>query len=136
MSLFYLTALVIPRTVEQARTFFENLEFAAESVQRDDKEVGLIYNLGFDNRKDKRLWFMNRFSEQAWLAMGVNVHTRSEEGGKYIVSLQRRRIIDEALGYWVFQNGRELIIDPDTGDEFGLLPLRTRRSSTLARIRA
>ena len=26
---------------------------------------------------------------------------------------------DESLGYWVFQNGRELTVDPDTGDELG-----------------
>ena len=124
--LFYLTALVIPRTVEQARTFFENLEFAAESVQRDDKEVGLIYNLGFDNRKDKRLWFMNRFSEQAWLAMGVNVHTRSEAGREIHRISAEEAYFDEALGHWVFQNGRELIIDPETGDELGLLPFEDK----------
>ena len=39
-----------------------------------------FYNLGFDNRKDGRLWFMNRFSERAWLGLGVNVHTRDASG--------------------------------------------------------
>ena len=125
-ALFYLTALVIPRTVEQARTFFENLEFAAESAERDDKEVGLIYNLGFDNRKDNRLWFMNRFSEQAWLAIGINVHTRTEGGREVHRISAEEAYFDEALGYWVFQNGRELIIDSETGDELGLLPFKEK----------
>ncbi|HAY99611.1 MAG TPA: YjgP/YjgQ family permease, partial [Opitutae bacterium] len=78
--LFYLTASVVPQTVERARTFLDNLEFAAEETEREAREVGLLYNLGFDNRKDGRLWFMNRFSERAWLGLGVNVHTRDASG--------------------------------------------------------
>ena len=60
--LFYLTASVVPYAVERARTFFDNLEYAA--VEQDVsaiKQQGLVYNLGFDNRKDGRLWFMDRF---------------------------------------------------------------------------
>ena len=78
--LLYLSATVVPFAVEQSRTFLENLEFTHEEAERDAREVGLVHNLGFDNRRDGRLWFMNRFSERAWLGLGVNVHKRNEAG--------------------------------------------------------
>ena len=119
--LFYLTAEVVPGTVERARTFLDNLEYSAQEQERDAREIGLLYNLGFDNRKDQRLWFMNRFSERAWLAMGVNVHTRTSGG----VEVQRvsaaEAYFDEDRGHWVFLKGRELLLDPETGDELRLM---------------
>ena len=119
--MFYLTADVVPYTVERDRTFLDNLEFSAKELERDAKEIGLRYNLGFDNRKDDRLWFMNRFSERAWLAMGINVHSRTKEGVEVHRVSAEEAYFDEGAGHWVFLNGRELIIDPDTGDELRLM---------------
>ncbi|MFW6217625.1 MAG: LptF/LptG family permease [Verrucomicrobiota bacterium] len=118
--LLYLTSTVVPRSVEQSRIFIDNLEYAADEAQRDRKDVGLIYNLGFDNRKEGRLWFMNRFSERAWMGMGVNVHSRDEDGAETGRISAREAYFDNTKGQWVFIDGRELIIDPETGD-----PLRT-----------
>ena len=118
--LLYLTSMVVPRAVEQFRTFFDNLEYAAMEAQVDAREIGLIYNLGYDNRKDGRLWFMNRFSERAWLALGVNVHTRGLDGRESSRISAAEAYYDDTQGYWVFVNGRELVIDPESGD-----PLRT-----------
>lgn len=117
---FYLTAQVIPKTVEQARTFFENLEYASQDSAVEDKKLGLIYNLGFDNADANRLWFMNRFSERAWLAMGVNVHTRNDDGVELSRLSAKEAYFNELTGHWVFLDGRELIMDAETGD-----PLRT-----------
>jgi lipopolysaccharide export system permease protein len=118
--LLYLTSMVVPRAVEQFRTFFDNLEYAAMEAQVDAREIGLIYNLGYDNRKDGRLWFMNRFSERAWLALGVNVHTRGLDGRESSRISAAEAYYDDTQGHWVFVNGRELVIDPESGD-----PLRT-----------
>lgn len=114
--LFYLTAVVIPPAVEASRTFFENLEYAAEKTERDEREVGLLYSLGFDNRQDGRLWFMNRFSELAWLGLGVNVHTRDATGQEVSRISAREAYFDDTQNHWVFIDGRELQIDPATGD--------------------
>ena len=121
VSLFYLTAEVIPSTVRQARTFLENLEYSAQESQREAKEIGLLYNLGFDNGRENRLWFMNRFSARAWLAMGVNVHSRTEDGRETGRISAEEAYYDEVEGHWVFLRGRELEIDPASGDEQRLI---------------
>lgn len=121
--LFYLTAEVVPMTVERARTFMDNLSFAAAEKKQalEAKDVGLQHNLGFDNRKDRRLWFMNRFSERAWMGFGVNVHTRTADGVEILRVSAEEGYFDETQGCWVFLRGRELQIDPTTGDELRLL---------------
>lgn len=121
--LFYLTAALVPVSVEYARTFLDNLEYAAMEARPEmdtRQRQGLVYNLGFDNQQDGRLWLMNRFSERAWLALGVNVHTRSETGQELNRISAREAYFDDTQGHWVFVDGRELLLDPKTGD-----PLRT-----------
>jgi len=125
--LLYLTASVIPKAVEQSRTFLDNLEFAADESERDAREVGLLYNLGFDNRKDGRLWFMNRFSERAWLGLGVNVHTRDESGQELSRISAAEAYFDNTQGNWVFIDGRELLLDPETGDPLRALPFKEKK---------
>jgi lipopolysaccharide export system permease protein len=128
--LLYLTSSVIPKSVEASRTFLDNLEFSADEAEHDAREVGLLYNLGFDNRKDGRLWFMNRFSERAWLGLGVNVHIRDASGQEL-----RRISASEAYfdntqgnqGSWVFVNGRELLLDPKTGDPLRSLTFKEKK---------
>lgn len=118
--LLYLTAFVIPATVERSRTFLDNLEYAAlESEELADKK-SMLHNLGFDNRRDGRLWFMNRFSERAWLGHGVNVHTRNEHGVEISRVSANKAYYDDINGHWVFLEGRELVIDPETGDPLRL----------------
>ena len=118
--LLYLTALVVPKTVEQARTFYENLEFASASTEGEQQAKSMLYNLGFDNRKDGRLWFMNRFNERAWRGLGVNVYTRDADGIERSRIAAREAYFDDTQGSWTFLNGRELLLDPETGD-----PLRS-----------
>lgn len=123
--LFYLTASLVPHSVERARTFIENLEYASvEDVEKSKQ--GLVYNLGFDNRKEGRLWFMNRFSERAWLGLGVNVHTRGADGQELNRISASEAYFDDTQGHWVFLNGRELLLDPETGDPMRTLPFKEK----------
>lgn len=125
--LLYLTASLVPKTVEQSRTFLENLEYAAAEAQHSNRSnVGMLYNLGFDNRKDGRLWFMNRFSERAWLGSGVNVHTRGSDGNELSRISAREAYFDDTNEHWVFVDGRELLLDPETGDPLRTLPFKER----------
>jgi len=125
--LLYLTASLVPKTVEQSRTFLENFEYAAAEAQQSNRSnVGMLYNLGFDNRKDGRLWFMNRFSERAWLGSGVNVHTRGSDGNELSRISAREAYFDDTNEHWVFVDGRELLLDPETGDPLRTLPFKER----------
>lgn len=119
--MWYLTASVIPDTVERSRTYLENLEYAVDADAPESMQRNLLYNLGFDNRKAGRLWFMNRFNERAWLGHGVNVHTRDASGTETGRVAAREAYFDDTRGHWVFLDGRELVLDPLTGD-----PLRSR----------
>lgn len=123
---FYLTSSVVPRTVEQARTFFENLEYSTAEAEKESKHIGLVYGLGFDNPKEGRLWFMNRFSERAWLGLGVNVHTRTENGDEVGRIAAREAYFDDTMGHWVFIDGRELIFDSETGDAMRTIPFERK----------
>ena len=118
--LFYLTASLVPFSVEQSRTFINNLEYRSQEALTDSKDQGLVYNLGFDNRKARRLWFMNRFSERAWLGLGVNVFVRDGAGQELERISASEAYFDDTKGYWVFLKGRELVFDLETGD-----PVRT-----------
>lgn len=119
--LFYLTASLIPLSVERSRTFFENLEYSQQDALASGFDTSVINNLGFDNRKDGRLWFIQSFSERAWLASGVDVHTRNQAGIETHRISAEEAYYDDTQGSWVFLNGRELVIDPESGD-----PLRIR----------
>lgn len=122
----YLTASIVPQSVERSRTFLENLEYAALEARTDARDIGLIYNLGFDNRKDGRLWFMDRFSERAWLGLGVNVHTRNAAGLEVNRISAREAFFDDTIGEWIFVDGRELIVDPVTGDALRVIAFDQR----------
>ena len=124
--LFYLTSTLVPESVERSRTFLDNLDFSAKEAQVDRREVGLVYNLGFDNRKEGRLWFINRFSERAWLAMGINVHIRSPDGRELRRVSAAEAYYDDREGHWFFLDGRELIMDPKTGDPLRTIPFKKR----------
>lgn len=124
--LFYLTASLIPITVEQARTFFDNLEYSSQEAKASSREIGVIHNLGFDNPKEGRLWFMNRFSERAWLGLGVNVYTRNETGLETGRISASEAYFDDTNSQWVFVDGRELVIDPETGDPLRTMPFKEK----------
>lgn len=126
-ALFYLTASLVPTSVEHARTFVDNLEYASLEGVAEDKEQGLVYNLGFDNRKDGRLWLMNRFSERAWLGLGVNIFTRNKAGKELNRISAAEAYFDDTQGFWVFLNGRELIFDLETGDPMRMISFKEKK---------
>lgn len=126
LGMLSLSSTLIPWSVEQSRTFLENLEYDALERERESREVGVLHNLGFDNRSEGRLWFMNRFSERAWLGLGVSVHKRNEEGEEVRRLAAREAYFDDTRGHWVFVEGREMVFDPETGDPLRVVPFEEK----------
>ena len=124
--LLFLNAKLVPWSVEKSRVLYENLEFASEAALGDDKSVGLIHNLSFDNRKENRLWFMNRFSQYTFQGFGINVFSRDAQGRERFRIAAREGYYDDIEGFWVFQEGREITFDPEEGEPIRSLPFEEK----------
>lgn len=125
--LFYLNAEMVPRYVELSRTIQENLRFAGEARYLDEHQVGVVPYLSLDNGKDRRIWFMNRFSEYTYEAFGVNVYQRDENGREIYRVMAREGFYDDVAGEWVLVEGRELTFAPGTGEVIRSLPFDKKR---------
>jgi lipopolysaccharide export system permease protein len=114
--LFYLSAQVIPRSVERSREIWDNLAYnrALETTSSDN--VGLIYNLTFYNTKANRLWFINRFSAYTTMAYGVTVSEMDDKGRELRRVIANQAYYDEYQGHWVLEDGRTITFDPATAD--------------------
>jgi len=114
--LFFLQGGVIPWSVEQSRRLWDNLEFAHEAEASDVEQVGLYYGLAFDNQRENRLWFVNRFSEYSYRAYGITVSQMDDQRREVRRIMAKEGYFDEVDHAWVFLNGRDISFDPETGE--------------------
>ena len=115
--LLYLHAKLVPWSVEQSRTIFNNFAFAHELTEHEEEEeVGLIFTLTFYNHEDRRLWFMNRFSEYTFQGFGVTVNLLDENGQETKRLLANEAYFDDEEKHWVFLQGREISFKPGTNE--------------------
>lgn len=114
--LFFLQGGVIPWSVEQSRRLWNNLQFAHQAEESDTEEVGLVYGLAFDNQRDNRLWYLNRFSEFSYRAYGLTLSQMDDSRRETRRIMASEGYFDEVDGNWVFINGRDTTFDPQTGD--------------------
>lgn len=71
---FNMNSSIVPWSVEEARLIKTNLEFHWLSAQgRRADEIGVEYNLGYDNRRDRRLWQISQFSRFSHAASGIQI---------------------------------------------------------------
>lgn len=116
IGLLYLNAKVVPWAVEEARLIWDDLELQYLLESEDLQEVGLLYNVAFENPTDRRIWFMNRFSKNSFRGYGVTVSTMDGENHEYAKIQASESYFDTDDRYWTFYGGRELKFDVDTGD--------------------
>ncbi len=120
--LWYLNASLIPWSDQEARRTLEQMEWEHQAQSVADEEVGLVYSVVFDNRKQNRMWFMNRFSEFTQTGYGISVSILDE---------QRRetRRVSAAEGFynrfekkWTMKNGRDSSYAAEDGELIRTLP--------------
>lgn len=114
--LFFLQGGVIPWSVEQSRILWNNLQYSHQAEESGNEEVGLVYGLAFDNRRDNRLWFLNRFSGYSYRAYGLTMSQMDTSRREVRRIMATEGYYDEVDSTWVFINGREISFDPETGD--------------------
>ncbi len=122
--LFQLNARLVPWSVEKSRGIWNQLSYAkALSEDTPEEEVGLHYNLTFFNRRDGRLWFLNRFNEFNYRAYGVTISELDPENGHELKRLVANEgFYDDLNGGWTLISGRETSFSPESGDPVRSLP--------------
>lgn len=120
--LLVLNARVVPWSVEQARILYENRQFSAQLQDREAQDVGLVNSLTFRNAAERRLWFINRFSEFTNTGYGVTVHVLNRSGDEVRRLAASEGYYDEVLGHWILLEGRDWTYDPRTAEALRSLP--------------
>jgi lipopolysaccharide export system permease protein len=120
---WWFNTTVVPWSVEESRAMKEELEFQSQSAKAlPPDRIGAMYSVAFDNPDARRVWFFNRFARGTMRGYGVSV---SELDAR---RRERRRIIaaeawlDPMQNGWVFRQGRELLFNPESGEQTGSTP--------------
>lgn len=119
---WYLNGTVIPWSVEASRDVLQDLRVRGQGTIERVDQVEAVESVAFDNRKERRMWFMNRYSRYTSRGYGVTV-TELDADRRVKTRLQAREAwYDAAAGGWMFREGRETWIDPATGEVQRTLP--------------
>jgi lipopolysaccharide export system permease protein len=112
---WWLNSSVVPRSVERARVMMESLQFKKQAQSSPMDHIGAVFSVGFDNPSGRRMWFINRYSKYTTTAYGVYVSeldARRRETGRVVA---RAAWFDTKSLAWVFEDGRVMGFDPETG---------------------
>ncbi len=118
----WLNASIVPWSVEESRAILQNLKFRHEAHAEGAGAAGVRADVAFDNPRAGRMWFFNRYSQFNQRGYGVTV---SELDGRRreTTRLLAREARPLAGGQgWVFLDGREIWLDPETREVTRTLP--------------
>jgi lipopolysaccharide export system permease protein len=119
---WWLSASVVPWSVQESREQKEALEFRKAAITQPPDRIGAVYSVAFDNLQDRRMWFFNRYSQYTHKGYGVSVSELDPFKRETTCWLAAEAWQDESRGGWVFRNGRKLEFDPETGENMGSVP--------------
>ncbi len=113
---WWLNGTVIPWSVETSRSILQDLRVRGQGRIESADRVEAVYSVAFDNRREDRMWFMNRYSRYTDRGYGVMVTELDEQRREKTRIQAREAWFNEETGSWVFVDGRETWIDPETGE--------------------
>jgi lipopolysaccharide export system permease protein len=118
LSLF-LNARVIPWSVEESNGLLDSFEFRAEARKTGgtDDTLGLVSGVAFDNQRQNRMWYINRYSRYTEKAYGITVSELDRKRREKTRILAREGAYDANSQSWTFRDGREIWFDPELGEE-------------------
>ena len=113
---FLLNTSVVPRSIEASRSLLEGFQFRAEAKATPTGMLGLVSSVAFDNQRQNRMWFINRYSRYTETAYGVTVSEMDRSRREKTRIMAREGRYDPASRAWAFKDGREMWFDPETGE--------------------
>jgi len=113
-----LNAKVVPWSVETARSLRDSFVFQAEAKKAggDISMLGLVSSVAFDNQRQNRMWFINRYSRYTQKAYGVTVSELDPKRREKTRITAREGEYDLGRHAWIFHDGRETWLDPELGE--------------------
>ena len=125
--ILWLNSSIIPWSVEESRTVFDELEFHRQtrSIAAAD-HVGAVYDVAFDNQRERRVWFFNRYSKFTQHGYGVSVSVLDARRREVRRLLADEAWFDGARRAWMFHRGRELTFDRETGAPTDSVPFEEK----------
>lgn len=119
-----LNAKVVPWSVETSRSLKDGMQFRAEAAAEAQAQskpmpggtVGMVTTVTFDNRRENRIWFINRYSRFTGTAYGITVSQLDNSRRELSRIVAREGHYDAANNGWIFKDGRETTFDPEAGE--------------------
>ena len=111
-----LNAHVVPWSVEASRRLLEGFEYRAEAKAAPGGTLGVISSVAFDNQRQSRMWFINRYSRFSETAYGVTVSEMDRERREKTRIMAREGRYDAVRRTWTFRDGREMWFDVEQGE--------------------
>ena len=117
--MWYLNASVVPWSVEASQALLEDIALRHEAKAapgQDAGSIGVTRTVTFDNDREGRVWFMNRYSRWTQRGYGVTVSEFTLRRQEKLRLYAREAWFDKVKGCWMFRDGRESWLDPETGE--------------------
>lgn len=110
-----LNASIVPWSVDKSREMSEQIKFRHETQTRTSDQIGLTGVVTFDNQRQRRMWFFNRYSKYLQRGYGVCVSELDDKHREKNRIRAREARYEDGHG-WTFYDGRETWLDPETGE--------------------
>jgi lipopolysaccharide export system permease protein len=121
-----LNARVVPWSVEASRSLLDSFQYRAEAKKAPGGTLGLVSSVAFDNQRQHRMWFINRYSRFTETAYGVTVSELNAKRAEITRIMAREGHYDAVRHCWTFKDGREMWFDPESGELQRTVPFADR----------
>lgn len=111
-----LNARVVPWSVEASRSLKETMQISAAAQAATGGSTGFLSAVAFDNQRQNRMWFINRYSRFTETAYGVTVSEMDAVRREKTRIMAREGRYDAIRRMWTFLDGREMWFDPESGE--------------------
>jgi len=113
---WWLNASLIPWSIDTSDKMLDRIRYQQMALTIPQDRVGVVKSVAFDNQREGRMWFMNRYSPFLARGYGVSVTELDRQRRDKTRILASEAYRDPERGYWVFKNGREDWFDPESGE--------------------